>query len=81
VCVCKTVACHILYIYCMCCDTVARNVVVTDQIIIGTPGTMYDMGIKYKSFGLQNINVFVLDEADVMIDTQGHADQSIRILK
>jgi len=30
---------------------------------------------------LKKVNVFVLDEADVMIDTQGHQDQSIRLQK
>jgi len=30
---------------------------------------------------LSKVEVFVLDEADVMIATQGHQDQSIRIHK
>lgn len=42
---------------------------------------MLDWGIKYKVFDLQKITVFVLDEADVMIATQGHQDQCIRIHK
>ena len=51
----------------------------SSQIIIGTPGTVLDWSVKLKAIDLRKINVFVLDEADVMIDTQGHQDQSIRI--
>lgn len=53
----------------------------TDHIIIGTPGKVLDWGLKYRLFDLKKINVFVLDEADVMIATQGHHDQCIRIHK
>ena len=49
------------------------------QIVIGTPGTLLDWCMKFKVIDLRKVNVFVLDEADVMIDTQGHQDQSIRI--
>jgi len=61
--------------------TVARNVKLTDHIIIGTPGKVFDWGIKFSVFDLKKISVFVLDEADVMIATQGHQDQCIRIHK
>ncbi|CAF94489.1 unnamed protein product, partial [Tetraodon nigroviridis] len=50
-----------------------------EQIVIGTPGTVLDWCGKFKFFDPKKIRVFVLDEADVMIDTQGHQDQSIRI--
>lgn len=40
-----------------------------------------DWSLKLKFFDLKKIIVFVLDEADVMIDTQGHQDQCIRIHK
>jgi len=49
------------------------------QIVIGTPGTCMDWVVRYKSVDPSLIKVFVLDEADVMIDTQGHKDQTIRI--
>jgi len=49
------------------------------QIIIGTPGTTMDWVLKMKSIDPKTIKVFVLDEADVMIDTQGHKDQTTRI--
>lgn len=42
---------------------------------------MVDWAIKFRFFDLSKISVFVLDEADVMIATQGHQDQSFRIHK
>ncbi|XP_064642570.1 ATP-dependent RNA helicase DDX19A-like [Lineus longissimus] len=51
------------------------------HIIIGTPGTVLDWCLKFKVIDLKKITVFVLDEADVMIATQGHKDQSIRLQK
>lgn len=59
--------------------SVERGVPVEGQIVIGTPGTVLDWCTKLRVMDLKKINVFVLDEADVMIDTQGHQDQSIRI--
>lgn len=50
-----------------------------EQIVIGTPGTVYDWCTKQKAFDPKKITMFVLDEADVMIAMQGHRDQSIRI--
>lgn len=50
-----------------------------EQIIIGTPGTVIDWCWKLKLFDPKKIQLFVLDEADIMIDLQGHRDQSIRI--
>ena len=57
----------------------ARGEKLTAHIVIGTPGTVMDWALKFRAFDMKRINVFVLDEADVMIDTQGHQDQSIRI--
>ncbi|KAK2505260.1 hypothetical protein MC885_021250 [Smutsia gigantea] len=56
-----------------------RDSDITKQIIIGTPGTVLDWCFKRKLIDLAKISVFVLDEADVMIATQGFSDQSIRI--
>lgn len=58
-----------------------RGTKIKEHIIIGTPGKVLDWGCKFHSFDLSQILVFVLDEADVMIDTQGHQDQCIRIHK
>ncbi|XP_039508916.1 ATP-dependent RNA helicase DDX19A isoform X2 [Pimephales promelas] len=56
-----------------------RGVKIKEQIVIGTPGTVLDWCVKLKLIDPKKIKVFVLDEADVMIATQGHQDQSIRI--
>ncbi|XP_057701896.1 ATP-dependent RNA helicase DDX19A-like [Corythoichthys intestinalis] len=56
-----------------------RGVKLQEQIVIGTPGTMLDWCGKLRFIDPEKIRVFVLDEADVMIATQGHKDQSIRI--
>uniref|UniRef100_A0A672NSG0 RNA helicase n=1 Tax=Sinocyclocheilus grahami TaxID=75366 RepID=A0A672NSG0_SINGR len=56
-----------------------RGIKIKEQIVIGTPGTVLDWCIKLKLIDPKKIKVFVLDEADVMIATQGHQDQSIRI--
>ncbi|KAF6080905.1 DEAD-box helicase 25 [Phyllostomus discolor] len=60
-------------------NPIPRSTDLTKQIIIGTPGTVLHWFFKRKLFDLTKIRVFVLDEADVMIDTQGFSDQSIRI--
>ncbi|XP_071545804.1 DEAD-box helicase Dbp80 [Panulirus ornatus] len=62
-------------------NTVPRGHKITDHIVIGTPGKVVDWVTKYKSLDLRQCRVFVLDEADVMIATQGHQDQSVRIHK
>lgn len=53
----------------------------TETVLIGTPGRMVDSTLKYKNVDMGKIKVYVLDEADVMIDTQGHKVQSMRIKK
>lgn len=60
-------------------EEVLRGTKLTEHILIGTPGKVLDWGVKYKFFDLKKISVFVLDEADVMIATQGHQDQCIKI--
>lgn len=61
--------------------SVPRGSRISEHIIIGTPGKVLDWGVKFKFFDLSKVEVFVLDEADVMINTQGHQDQCIRIHK
>ncbi|ODV92611.1 hypothetical protein CANCADRAFT_48686 [Tortispora caseinolytica NRRL Y-17796] len=48
------------------------------QIIVGTPGTVSNL-IKRKMIETDRIKVFVLDEADNMLDMQGLGDQCVRI--
>ncbi|KYQ46957.1 DEAD-box helicase Dbp80 [Trachymyrmex zeteki] len=62
-------------------EEISRGSKISEHIIIGTPGKVLDWGQKFKFFDLSKISVFVLDEADVMIATQGHQDQCIRIHK
>ncbi|XP_025083137.1 ATP-dependent RNA helicase DDX19A-like [Pomacea canaliculata] len=62
-------------------ERVTRDEQLTEHIIIGTPGTVMDWGLKLRAIRLEKIKVFVLDEADVMISMQGHQDQSTRIQK
>lgn len=49
--------------------------------MVGTPGTVLDWVLKRRALDPSKIVLFVLDEADIMIDTQGHQDQTIRIHK
>ncbi|QRV74876.1 DEAD/DEAH box helicase [Ceratobasidium sp. AG-Ba] len=48
------------------------------QIIVGTPGTMADM-IRRKIINVSGVKVFVLDEADNMLDQQGLGEQTLRV--
>ncbi|KAK2706026.1 hypothetical protein QYM36_016150 [Artemia franciscana] len=62
-------------------EEVSRGTKLTEQVIIGTPGKVFDWATKLRCLDLSKMKVFVLDEADIMIDTQGLQDQSIRIHK
>ncbi len=62
-------------------ENIPRGQQLREHVIIGTPGKLMDWAHKYRVFDLKKVKVFVLDEADVMIDTQGHRQQSIRIQK
>lgn len=62
-------------------NRVKRGTSIPSQLVIGTPGTMLRWCIKEKVVDMKKINVFVLDEADVMIDTQGFKDMSIKLYK
>lgn len=51
---------------------------ITDPIIIGTPGKVMEL-LGKRILTSRSIKILVLDEADVMVDTQGIGEQSIRI--
>jgi superfamily II DNA/RNA helicase len=53
---------------------------ITAQIVIGTPGRVID-AITHGKLKTAKIKIFVLDEADVMISTQGFQEQTTRIKK
>ncbi|KAK9446417.1 P-loop containing nucleoside triphosphate hydrolase protein [Limtongia smithiae] len=50
----------------------------TANIVVGTPGTVLDL-IHRRQLRLDKLKVFVLDEADNMIEGQGHGEQCIRV--
>ncbi|GAA5932490.1 hypothetical protein JCM3775_005934 [Rhodotorula graminis] len=51
----------------------------TQQIVVGTPGTMIDMVTKARVLDLREVKVFVLDEADNMLESGSMGDQSISL--
>ena len=53
---------------------------ITAQIIVGNPGTMFDL-MRRKVLDVSHIKVFVLDEADNMLDQDGLGDQTLRVKK
>lgn len=53
----------------------------TDHIIVGTPGIMMDTLRRKKVIDTSHIKMFILDEADNMLDQDGLGDQSIRVRK
>ncbi|KAI9754950.1 MAG: RNA binding protein snu13 [Chaenotheca gracillima] len=55
-----------------------RGQKVASQVVVGTPGTVLDL-IKRRTFDVSQIKVFVLDEADNMLDQQGLGEQCIRV--
>ncbi|NXG75314.1 DDX25 helicase, partial [Baryphthengus martii] len=60
-------------------NRVGQGAAPREQIVIGTPGKTMDWCFKHKAVDLKKISLFVLDEADIMIDTQCLSYQSIRI--
>ncbi|KAJ3287572.1 RNA helicase required for poly(A+) mRNA export [Borealophlyctis nickersoniae] len=59
-------------------DAVPRGEKIKAHIVIGTPGTVMEL-IKRRQLLTNNVRIFVLDEADNMLDQQGLGDQSIRV--
>lgn len=56
------------------------NAPITEQILVGTPGTLMDV-MKRRRVNPSQVKVFVLDEADNMLDAQALSDQSLRVKK
>jgi hypothetical protein len=50
------------------------------HIVVGTPGTMTDL-MRKRIIDVADIKVFVLDEADNMLDQDGLGDQTLRVKK
>jgi ATP-dependent RNA helicase DDX19/DBP5 len=61
-------------------DSVGPREIINAHIVVGTPGTVQNF-IKKRQIDCQGIKIFVLDEADNMLDQQGLGESSIRIKK
>lgn len=57
-----------------------RQSIMGHQVVIGTPGTLLDIE-RRGMMPFDSVRVFVLDEADVMLDRQGMGMQSLRVRK
>ncbi|KAJ3258400.1 RNA helicase required for poly(A+) mRNA export [Boothiomyces macroporosus] len=57
---------------------IERGEKVSAHVVVGTPGTVMEL-IKKRQLDVSKIIVFVLDEADSMLDQQGLGDTSVRI--
>ena len=61
-------------------DAVAKGTSLNQHIIVGTPGTLTDL-IRRRSIDTTHVKIFVVDEADNMLDQQGLGDQTLRVKK
>ncbi|KAJ1663969.1 RNA helicase required for poly(A+) mRNA export [Coemansia sp. RSA 1813] len=59
-------------------ESLQRGEKVNAHVVIGTPGTVSEM-IRKRALVLKSMKLFVLDEADNMLDMQGLADQTLKI--
>lgn len=59
-------------------QSLEKGQTIHSQIVVGTPGTVLDM-IKRKQLDVSKLKVFVLDEADNMLDQQGLGEQCMRV--
>lgn len=59
-------------------ESMDRGEKVMAHIVVGTPGKVMDM-IRRRELDTKSLKVFVLDEADNMLDQQGLGDQCSRI--
>jgi len=59
-------------------NMVQRGQKIDAHIVVGTPGTVLDL-IRRKQLPVEYLKVFVLDEADNMLDQQGLGEQCLRV--
>ncbi|KAI0733605.1 DEAD-domain-containing protein [Fomitopsis betulina] len=60
-------------------DSIPRGTTsVSAHVVVGTPGTMTDL-LRRKVIDVTDVKVFVLDEADNMLDQDGLGDQTLRV--
>lgn len=60
--------------------SVEKGDTISEQVLVGTPGTFTDLA-RRRAVDLSKVKVFVLDEADNMLDAQGLGDQCVRAKK
>lgn len=61
-------------------DSLERGKATNAHILVGTPGIMVDL-IRRRLINASKVKVFVLDEADNMLEAQGLGDQCVRVKK
>lgn len=61
-------------------NSIPKGQATNAHILVGTPGTVLDM-IRRKLINVSKIKVFVLDEADNMLEAQGLGAQCLRVKK
>jgi len=61
-------------------DGIKKGEKLNDHIVVGTPGTVLEL-LRKRTLDPRNVRVFVLDEADNMLDLQGMGEQSLRVKK
>jgi len=61
-------------------EAVQKGDKLADHVVVGTPGTVMDL-LRRKALDARSVRVFVLDEADNMLDLQGMGEQSLRVKK
>ena len=59
-------------------ESVDRGERVTANVVVGTPGKVLDL-IRTRSMDVSSLKVFVLDEADNMLDQQNLGTQCSRV--
>ncbi|TPX58655.1 hypothetical protein SpCBS45565_g07949 [Spizellomyces sp. 'palustris'] len=59
-------------------ESVSRGDKINAHIVVGTTGTVNDL-VRRRALDVTNVRIFVLDEADNMLDQSGLGDQSIRV--
>jgi len=61
-------------------DRVSKRDKVVDQVVIGTPGKVLGW-MREKQLNCATMKILVFDEADQMMDTDGHRVDSLKIMK
>ncbi|KRZ27880.1 Actin-5C, partial [Trichinella pseudospiralis] len=57
------------------------NQEITDQVIIGTPARVMRWMHELKCFDPKKLNIFILDEGDLMLNSGQTREQSIRVIR